>query len=229
MEFCVNWNTPGSTCECDTCLGPWIETPNGYWKHAFDQLQYTYIKPLRNVIPLEVYDSDNDQDGGYGSPVSSISDQYSTDATYSPGIDLLATPGSSPYSSRPSSDGILTTRNEVNEPSDSESVIISSDEGDMEEIVANQPGRLGWIDPLPIEEPHQDATVPNDYGLILDFPERDQMELDRIFDEVFAPDPPNIENLRRPNTPRPEVNCERARPRQEPINFFEYPPIRSQD
>jgi len=73
MEFCVNWNKSGSTCECESCLGPWLETRQGFWQHAFDKLLFSYIKPMKNVIPLEEPDTENySQDRDNESPVSSI-------------------------------------------------------------------------------------------------------------------------------------------------------------
>ena len=124
-EFCVFWNQPGSTCECEICLGPWIEVREGFWKHAFDPLLFSHIPPARNVIEYET--SEPEVFASEDSPVSSISDQYSTDETFS--LGSLKTSSESSIESVPSSDGILASNSEVIVISDddSNSLVLSTE------------------------------------------------------------------------------------------------------
>ena len=174
MEFCCNWNQPGSTCECNTCLGPWLETASGYWRHAFDELLFSHIKPKRNFIPLEDSDIETDDKNHRHceSPVSSISDQYSTDDTYTLENEPAST--SSTITETQSSDGILANRDEVFEPSDSDTIIDDSSENDdIEE-----------------KNPTKDETE----SLLFDFTPQEQSKLERMFDSVFYPTPANTPN-----------------------------------
>ena len=125
MEFCFFWNQPGSTCECEICLGPWIETRIGYWRHAFDPLLFSHIRPIRNVIEFEA--EEPEVFVREDSPVSSISDQYSTDETFSPPSIITSTDSIS--DSTASSDGILAPESQVIviSDSDSESLVLSTE------------------------------------------------------------------------------------------------------
>jgi hypothetical protein len=126
MEFCVHWNQFGSTCECDICLGPWIETRLGFWRHAFDPLLFSHIQPLRNAIEYE--DEEPEVCVREDSPVSSISDQYSTDATFS--IGSMESSTTDTYSdSTASSDGVLAASfaNLTISDTDSESLVMFSE------------------------------------------------------------------------------------------------------
>lgn len=129
MEFCVHWNQFGSTCECDICLGPWIETRLGFWRHAFDPLLFSHIAPLRNVIEFE-----NEEPEVFvreDSPVSSISDQYSTDATFSLG-SMESSSTDSCSTSTESSDGVLAPHSEIITISDTDSEpLVLSTESEM--------------------------------------------------------------------------------------------------
>ena len=141
----------------------------GYWRHAFDKLLYSYIKPERNVIPLE--DSDNEEDRfDNDSPVSSISDQYSTDDTYNPESSMSIS-DSTISSENPSSDGILAENDEVLEPSDSDTIINSTD------------------DEITNDEILTSETAKNKNDLILDFTKDEQKKLDKAFDSVFYSTP----------------------------------------
>jgi len=199
MEFCRNWNQPGSTCECNTCLGPWIENEMGYWQHAFDQLLFSHVEPKRNVIPLEHSESDEEKTNvnkrQCDSPVSSISDQYSTDDTYTPNADFEGSISEN-YSDVPSSDGILANRDETNEPSDSDTIIESTDDDDIEETK--------------YKEKH-------DNSLLFDFTPYEQEKLEKMFDSVFYTNPPN--------TPRPVIIDDNAIASPPPFNYFEYPEL----
>ena len=185
MEFCINWNKNGSTCECTTCLGPWIETAMGYWRHAFDKLLYSFIKPTRNVIPLA--DSDIEEENGRqyicDSPVSSISDQCSTDELYEPDPNAI-TSESDISSEAPSSDGIFAENDETAEPTDSESLIESTDD----ETDGAPPAKAPNPEPRPAAAPGQTA---DDAQLLFDFTEEEQKKLDRLFDSVFTSPPEN--------------------------------------
>jgi len=218
MEFCRNWNQPGSTCECSTCLGPWIETIMGYWRHAFDKLLFTYIKPTRNVIPLDDSDVEMETRRGSESPVSSISDQYSTDESYKPGStesDLTISSESA------SSDGILAENDEVFEPSDSDTIIESTDDETADPVKSrdekNPPEENPPEENPPEENPFEKISDAN--NLIFDFAADEQTKLDNIFDSVFYPT--------RPNTPLFETMNDNAI--SAPPNFFQFPDVQFPD
>jgi hypothetical protein len=164
----------------------------GYWRHAFDKLLYSFIKPARNVIPLA--DSENEEENGRryncDSPVSSISDQYSTDELYEP--DSNVTTSLSDISSEaPSSDGIFAENDEVADPSDSDTIIESTDD----EMDGAPPAKAPNREPRLAAAPEQ--TADDDAQLLFDFTEEEQKKLDRLFDSVFT-SPPD-------NTPAPET------------------------
>ena len=132
MEFCINWNQLGSLCMCPVCEGPWIETERGFWKHAFDTLLFSHIRPLRHVIDYEEPETEV-QSNISDSPVSSISDQYSTDSDYFPssGSDT------STFDYSETTDEIISIESDNNEvfETNSDTFIVSSDSEGSAEII----------------------------------------------------------------------------------------------